>query len=128
MDLLARDVTFATLAKSLEGLAKRQSLIAQNISNVNTPGYKRRDVTFTDELASALKTEGKRDDVVGKILDSVAKEVVEDGLFFRPDMGGVDLDREMSEQAKVSMMQAAVVQLTQKKLRSYRTVIKEGRI
>ena len=33
-----------------EWLAKRQSVIASNIANVNTPGYKAQDVTSFDEV------------------------------------------------------------------------------
>ena len=143
MDVLARDVTFAALDRALAALSLRQSLIAQNIANVNTPNYKRRDVSFTEELASALsgaaeagaaETAGalaerpEREQRVARVMQTVAHDVVAKRLFYRADMGGVDLDREMAEQAKATLMYAAMAQLAQEKIRQYRTIIKEGRV
>jgi len=142
VDVLARDVTFAALAQSLDALSLRQTLIAQNIANVNTPGYKRRDISFTEELAAAL---GPQPDTEGaaatgaaavpdwaqrveRVMHTVAREVVEENLFYRADMGGVDLDREMAEQAKSSLMYAAMAQLASKKIQQYRLVIRDGRM
>ncbi|MCH7472805.1 flagellar basal body rod protein FlgB [bacterium] len=126
MDLLVRDVTFAALAQSLSALSLRQELIAGNIANVNTPGYKRRDVDFTTQLAAALARPGKRAGRAALVRGVTARELVEQQLFYRPDMGGVDLDREMAEQAKTSMMYATIAQLIHNKIRQYRAVIKEG--
>jgi len=128
VDVLARDVTFAALAESLAAQTLRQQLIAQNIANVNTPDYQRRDVSFSDELVQALAEPGTRTERVANVLNTVAREVVEERLFYRADLGGVDLDREMTEQAKTTLMHAALAQLTQQKIRQYRQVIKEGRV
>ena len=135
---MARDVTFAALAHSLNALSRRQTLIAQNLANVNTPGYKRRDIDFSAELAAALEplagdaaqagSVPERQQRVERILSSVAREVVEENFFYRADLGGVDLDREMAEQAKTSMTYAALAQLAQKKIQQYRSVIREGRV
>jgi len=37
-----------------EWLSKRFKAVAQNIANVNTPGYARSEVTFENELREAL--------------------------------------------------------------------------
>jgi flagellar basal-body rod protein FlgB len=42
------------LTKSLDAGMLRSKAIANNIANVNTPGYKRVEVTFEDELRKAL--------------------------------------------------------------------------
>lgn len=129
MDLLAKDVTLAALATSQTALAERRGLIAQNIANVNTPNYERRDVVFRDELVAAMKAPaGDRAERVKNIGQVIAREVVEDRLFYRPDMGGVDIDREMTELAKNQLEGSAMQQLVYKKIRQYRTVIKEGRV
>ena len=121
-------MTFAALAKTGSALGRRQKAIAQNIANVNTPGYKRRDVDFKAELANALSTSGSRSARADAVLDTVARDVVEEQLFYRADMGGVDIDREMAELAKTSLLGSAVNQLLTNKIRSYRSVIKEGRL
>lgn len=126
---MAKDVTLAALSASQTGLAQRFNLIAQNIANVNTPGYKRRDVSFTDELAQALAVPtADRGERVARASDVVAREIVEEQLFYRSDMGGVDIDREMVELAKTQVKMAAINQLLYKKIYQYRLVIKDGRI
>jgi flagellar basal-body rod protein FlgB len=129
VDVLGRDVTLAALTASQSALDSRLELLAQNIANVNTPGYKRRDVDFVTELAAALDAPAAdRRERVADLGRVVAREVVEDRLFLRPDLGGVDLDREMAELAKTQLRLAALNQLVYKKIRQYRSVIKDGRI
>jgi flagellar basal-body rod protein FlgB len=42
------------LSSALDGLALRQRTIANNIANVNTPGYHARRVSFEDALARSV--------------------------------------------------------------------------
>ena len=51
MDLF--DTTQIGLERALSGSSLRQQAIAQNIANVNTPGYRRQDVDFQSALAAA---------------------------------------------------------------------------
>ncbi|HON55994.1 MAG TPA: flagellar basal body rod protein FlgB, partial [bacterium] len=46
--------TFNILHRGLDCSALRQQTIANNIANVNTPFYKRKEVTFEGELHRAL--------------------------------------------------------------------------
>ncbi len=129
MDVLARDVTLAALTASQSALTKRLSLLAQNIANVNTPDYKRRDITFTEELAEALgQPVSGRDERAARVGGVVAREVVEEQLFYRADQGGIDIDREMVELAKAQVKGMVLQQLVYKKIRQYRSVIRDGRI
>ena len=47
------DTTSLTLKRALDGLDRRQNVIAANISNLETPGYLARTVSFEDSLRSA---------------------------------------------------------------------------
>jgi flagellar basal-body rod protein FlgB len=47
-------VTSAALSSALDGLALRQRTIANNIANVNTPGYHARRVSFENALAQSV--------------------------------------------------------------------------
>jgi flagellar basal-body rod protein FlgB len=47
-------VTGAALASALDGLSARQRAIANNIANVNTPGYTAERVSFEDALAASV--------------------------------------------------------------------------
>jgi flagellar basal-body rod protein FlgB len=49
------DVTSVALHSALTGLAARQRAIADNIANVETPGYHATRVTFEDSLRSAVQ-------------------------------------------------------------------------
>jgi flagellar basal-body rod protein FlgB len=48
------DVTIGALQSAMHGLSARQSAISQDISNVNTPYYRARNVTFEGNLRAAL--------------------------------------------------------------------------
>ncbi|SDI81969.1 flagellar basal-body rod protein FlgB [Frankineae bacterium MT45] len=48
------DVTSVTLQAAMTGLAQRQRVTANNIANVETPGYIAQRVSFEDSLASAF--------------------------------------------------------------------------
>ena len=52
-------VSYVALNSALDGLAQRQRQIADNIANVNTPGYQAGRVQFEEELArSAARGDG----------------------------------------------------------------------
>lgn len=55
------DMTISTLTASMRGLELRQTAIAQNIANAETPGYRRIDVAFEDQLAAAVAEESAGD-------------------------------------------------------------------
>lgn len=46
------------LEGGLDGLSLRNKVLADNIANVDTPGFKRSDVNFNEVLKSALGKEG----------------------------------------------------------------------
>lgn len=47
-------VTSLALRSALDGLALRQRVTANNIANINTPGFHARRVTFEDSLARSV--------------------------------------------------------------------------
>jgi flagellar basal-body rod protein FlgB len=49
------DVSSASLRVAVAGLSARQSAIADNIANIETPGYQARKVKFEEALTSAVK-------------------------------------------------------------------------
>lgn len=48
-------VTAVALESALDGLALRQRTIANNIANVNTPGYQAKRVAFEEVLARSVQ-------------------------------------------------------------------------
>ncbi|HUI83147.1 MAG TPA: flagellar basal body protein [Candidatus Binatia bacterium] len=77
------------LVRALDLTAQRQQLVAQNIANVDTPGYHTRDIDFRGELQRALWA-GQADPAAGGA--PFVREVP--GLIERPDGNNVSIDRE----------------------------------
>ena len=87
------------LQTSLDAAALRNELIANNIANVNTPDYKRKDLRFETELKNAmyLSNEDSVDARVDKLdLNTLEPEVYTDysELSYRMDGNNVDIDTE----------------------------------
>ncbi len=87
------------LDKAADASWTRNEIIANNIANVDTPGYKRQDLNFEDELERALghsryKTmDAKVADLKEKHLE--ARVVSDyDGFSYRTDGNNVDIDTE----------------------------------
>ena len=57
---MLESVTLSALTSALDGLAERQRAIADNVANVQTPGYHARRVEFETQLLSAVR-EGEGD-------------------------------------------------------------------
>jgi flagellar basal-body rod protein FlgB len=119
------DVTFRTLDLALGAAGKRQEVLANNLANVNTPGYKRLDVNFDETLAKAVDAARSGDD---SPLDGLRPGVSTDqSVAVRADGNSVDVDQEMAHLAENNIRYNALVQLTQKKLETLKYVISDGR-
>ena len=92
------------LDKAADASWIRNEVIANNIANVNTPGYKRQDVNFEDQLRKAMKNSRYRsiDEKVDNIdLDRLNPVTYRDhsSLSYRLDGNNVDIDTENVELA-----------------------------
>lgn len=119
------DVTFKTLDLALGAAGKRQEVLANNLANVNTPGYKRLDVEFDGMLAKAVDAARAGD---RSALDAMRPGVNTDhAVSVRADGNSVDVDQEMAFVAENNIRYNALVQLSQKKLEGLKYVISDGR-
>jgi len=89
------------LGHALDLTAQRQTLVSQNIANVDTPGYHTRDLDFREELQQALSLDQTREDQANQTgqqdqeaasTTPFVREVP--GLIERPDGNNVNIDRE----------------------------------
>jgi flagellar basal-body rod protein FlgB len=71
---------------SLDSLVQQQQAIANNIANVNTPGYQATKVTFASSLAAAMSNGG-----------TAVAQVVPEGLPSATDGNNVSLASEMTQ-------------------------------
>ena len=91
------------LQKSADASWYRNSILANNIANVSTPNYKRKDVQFETYLMSSLAGGDSLDSNVAKVeLDELEPTtyVDESNLSYRLDGNNVDINTESSELAK----------------------------
>jgi len=125
------------LEKSLNASWARNDAIAQNLANVDTPKYKRKDVAFEEYLSKSMNRtnlEGNVTDVRHipintRDINKVEPTLVEDNSdsSMRIDGNNVDIDSEMAYLAKNQIKYNALVQMINSNFNKIKSVIKEGR-
>lgn len=91
------------LDKAADASWKRNEILANNIANVDTPGYKRKDVQFESYLQSALMGDNSLESRVADIdLESLDATVYTDNISvsYRMDGNNVDIDTESANLAE----------------------------
>jgi flagellar basal-body rod protein FlgB len=87
--------TFVAATKALDAAALRHQTIANNLANVNTPGYKRQDVQFEAQLSRALEQSQAPCSRICDPLASVQPTVVtQSATSERSDGNNVDIETE----------------------------------
>jgi len=93
------------LKKAVDVYARRHQVTAQNISNVETPGYRAQRVKFEEMLSSeqmrlrGYRTHENHLPIGGEDLASARDEVVDADLMFDNGLNNVDIDQEMTNLA-----------------------------
>lgn len=72
------DPVARAVATALDGVAMRQRVVADNLANASTPGYRAKEVSFEDALARALGT-GQAPETVSATVDLADSPVKADG-------------------------------------------------
>ncbi len=123
------DPIISMLEKAVYGSSIRHTAIVNNISNVNTPGYKRVDVDFKTSLKAAVKNlqDGKKGEAMQAIENSTPEILNDTGSSVRLDGNGVDIDSEMTSLAENTLEYSMYIKLLTKKFDGLRTVISEGK-
>lgn len=103
-----------SLESYMDLLSVRQKLIAGNIANADTPGYKTKDVDFQAEFQSLLQGGQPH-----------ATEVA--GLKTNNDGNNVSLDREARLLAENALRFSAASQLLRGQIRALKSAIDEGK-
>ena len=104
----------SNLEHYMDLLSTRQKLVASNIANADTPGYKAKDIDFQSEFHSALQ--------------GSASNVVEvEGLTVHNDGNNVNIDREARMLAENAIRFNVAANLVRGRLRAIRMAITEGK-
>ena len=91
------------LEKASDASWTRNSVISNNIANVDTPGYKRKDIRFEEYLQGVVSGGSSLDDNIADAdLDSLTGTTYTDyaSSSYRIDGNNVDIDTENAELAK----------------------------
>lgn len=106
------------MEKALNVRARSQKVIASNISNVDTPGYKQKEIDFSSELERQL---GQSKDVEVRVVDKPSEG------YERLDENTVDLEEQVMRMTENSLYYDALVQTISKKFSMMKYVIGEGK-
>ncbi|WP_238010224.1 flagellar basal body protein [Dactylosporangium sp. AC04546] len=109
------DATSVTLNVALDGLAKRQRVIADNIANIETPGFLAGRVSFEDALRTAVEA-GQP----GAAPISVARSLEPT----REDGNNVNLDHEVLSNVDTGLRYQTMLRATDDKFGLLRSVIR----
>ncbi|MEW6661717.1 MAG: flagellar basal body rod protein FlgB [Bacillota bacterium] len=118
------------LAKTLDAASLRQQVIAHNIANANTPGFKRSVVAFEQALQRALEGSGhggSRRVAMDRVKEVQPQVVRDNTTSMRVDGNNVDMESEMAQLALNTLTYNTATQLLSSKFASARYVIHEGR-
>jgi flagellar basal-body rod protein FlgB len=116
------DTTIVGLERAMSGSALRQQVIANNIANANTAGFKRSDLDFASTLASALDDGSSKQQI-----DSVDFSPVADPSSGRADGNNVDIDREANNLAQTQLHFSALMAVVTKNLSTMSQIITSAR-
>lgn len=120
------------LEKALDGSTLRHATLANNLANVNTPGFKRGDINFRSSLDEALgpKLPLKRTGPLHlkNLEESSEPELITDSrTSLRNDGNNVDVDVELATMAENNLYFNSLAQLLSSQLSVLRQAIAEGR-
>jgi flagellar basal-body rod protein FlgB len=126
-DLLS-DVTSRTLAAALRGTVARHAALANNLANIDTPGFIRTDVRFEEALAATLDQSRGAPDRFGERVSALGLAPRRDrSTPPRADGNNVQIDREMAALARNALSFRAAGELLSARIRTLRAAIRGGR-
>ena len=116
----------STLENYLRLTTSREQAISANMANVDTPGYRTRDINFEGELHKAMNgVLGESEDGTATVqMSPVVQEVP--GLMERPDGNNVSLDREGLLMSETQLQYQIGVQLVKHQFHQILSAINGG--
>ncbi|GIH81051.1 flagellar basal body rod protein FlgB [Planobispora longispora] len=118
---MLEDVTSSAVRIALKGLAQRQRVIADNIANIETPGFLAGRVQFEDALRTAVKG-GSPAKAVGTVEPSVARSLEPT----RENGNNVNLDHETLSHMDTVLRYQTMLKALDSKYGQLRSVIRGG--
>jgi flagellar basal-body rod protein FlgB len=124
--------TFNALEKAIHIAQQRNLYITSNISNIDTPDYKPKDIDFKSELASALETNRtvalEKTDPRHISMENNDRQIIapseEKGEW--NGYNWVNIDKEMTKLTENNLVYRSAVEVLLRKISLLKEVIKEG--
>lgn len=117
MDTISDSSIVAALGRQLNRAVARQQVAASNLANIDTPGYRAKEVQFAEALDASLQAPGAD----APLLTDA------EGLAARRDGNTVQLDRELLNMSRAAGDFSAAQTALAAKFRLVRYAINEGR-
>lgn len=112
------------LGRFLDVDVARYKLISTNVANIDTPGYRTRDLDFRAELRRAAAEDSGEARLLPAAFTPVARQV--HGLMERPDGNNVSVERESLLLAEAQMKFNLGVQLLKSQFHTISLAINSG--
>lgn len=112
--------------KAIESSWKKQELLSDNVANIDTPGYRRKDINFERVLTAEVD---KANNVHDVDINKLYGEIISPHSNFqhRIDGSNVDIDWEMAEVAKNKIKYDALVTQTSRYFQRLKSVVNNVR-
>jgi flagellar basal-body rod protein FlgB len=126
---------FEVARQALNGLSRRQTAISANVANIDTPGYRRREVEFEQALREQIGVTPARLAATrpGHFTSTLVSNVghgssarERDVVSERNDANDVSIDEEMLLLVDTQLRFQALSQTTGQRLNTIRSVIRGG--
>lgn len=127
--------SFQALEKAIDISQKRQGVIASNLSNLDTPGYKAREIDFQATLKKAMETEATTSGISmtqthaahlgGDTQGGLDVEIQEDPASF-DGLNWVGVDQEMKKLMENKLVYQSAVEAMMRKITIIKDTIRDG--
>lgn len=124
-----------SLAKGMDVASVKNGVIARNIANMDTPGYKAKDLKFFDVMGEVMgegkklplaRTNEKHLPLPGEVVDPSAYIYQQNNPSVRNDGNDVNVDYEMSQMAENSIRYNELADITSEQFTKLKDAISSG--
>jgi flagellar basal-body rod protein FlgB len=116
------DVTQIALERALSGAGQRQQILANNLANADTPGFKRTDLDFHSQLATALAGTNS----TAQLSSLPFTTQTDTSSSMQADGNNVDVDTEMSKLSQNALDYQSLVAIANARLKMLSIAIGQG--
>jgi flagellar basal-body rod protein FlgB len=120
--------TDVVIRGGLDGLAARHRAYAENIANIETPGFQPREVPFETQLRKLRDEMAQNPSSVGHVASLALEPVEDDQGANRVDGNGVQADLQVTRLAESTLSYEALAQAARMREGILRSVVTEGKL